>query len=311
MSVAVLSHAACALHETGPGHPERPERVAAVEAALRAAPFADALGWIEAPRAKREALRRVHDPAYVDAVFRQAPTHGTVAMDADTSMGPHSLEASLRAAGAAVHAVDLVLDGEVAAAFCNVRPPGHHAEHGRAMGFCLFDNVAVAAAHALEARGLERVAIVDFDVHHGNGTEDIFADEARYGPHVLFCSSFQHPFYPGTGAETRSAHILNVPLPAGTDGPAFREAVGARWFDALDAFRPQLVLFSAGFDAHAEDPLANLQLHAEDYAWITASVKRVTDAHTDGRAVSTLEGGYALGALARSAAAHVGALAKG
>jgi len=253
-------------------------------------------------------LERVHAKPYVDAVFAAAPESGLVRLDADTSMGPHTLEASLRAAGAVVHGVDLVLGGEVHAAFCNVRPPGHHAEVSRAMGFCLFDNVAVGAAHARAVHGIERVAIVDFDVHHGNGTEDVFTDPTAHEGHVLFCSSFEHPLYPGTGADTVSDHILNVPLPAGTAGPAFRAAVADRWFEALETFAPQLVLFSAGFDAHAEDPLANLRLRSADYAWITTEVKRIADRHAAGRIVSTLEGGYALGALARSAVAHVEAL---
>ena len=196
------------------------------------------------------------------------------------------------------------MGGEVDAAFCNVRPPGHHAERARAMGFCLFGNVAIGAAHALAAHGLQRVATVDFDVHHGNGTEDLLRDE----PRVLLCSSFQHPFYPYSGADTVSDHIVNVPLPAGTDGAAFREAVGSAWLERLAAFEPELVFFSAGFDAHREDPLANLQLHALDYAWITREVIRATWDSAHGRVVSALEGGYALGALGRSALAHVRAL---
>ena len=308
MRLAVYEHPACAAHETGQGHPERPERVAAVAEALRGAPFADALDWRTAPRVEREALLRVHGEAYIDRVFALAPEQGLVQVDADTVMGPHSLEASLRAAGAVVAATADVTVGRDARVFCNVRPPGHHAEGNKAMGFCLFDNVAVAAAAALAREDIARVAIIDFDVHHGNGTEDIFADGSPFEGAVLFCSSFEHPLYPGTGADTLSEHILNVPLPAGTGGDAFREAVGARWFDALDRFAPDLLFFSAGFDAHREDPLANLALRAEDYAWITRAVREVTDGHTGGRIVSTLEGGYALDALGRSAAAHVGAL---
>jgi acetoin utilization deacetylase AcuC-like enzyme len=304
LSVAIVGHAECAAHETGPGHPERPERVEAIRAALTAAPFAERLTWVEAPRATRAQLERVHDPAYVADVFRRAPTRGHLALDPDTVMGPHSLQAALRAAGALVHAVDLALGAGPRAAFCNVRPPGHHAERGRAMGFCIFDNVAVGAAHALEAHGLERVAIVDFDVHHGNGTEDVFREERR----VLLCSSFQHPFYPFSGSRSGTERILNVPLAAGTDGPAFRRAVDEAWFDALDAFQPQLVLVSAGFDAHREDAMGNLALDESDYTWITRHVRRVADAHASGRVVSALEGGYALGALGRSAVAHVGAL---
>ena len=304
MSIAILTHPTFAKHETGEGHPERPGRVAAATAALRAAPFADRLAWIDAPRASRAWLERAHDASYVERIHRASPGRGLVSLDADTVMGPHSLEAALHAAGAAVHAIDLVLGDAHPAAFCLVRPPGHHAEHARAMGFCLFDNVAIGAAHALSAGGLERVAIVDFDVHHGNGTEDIFRTDER----VLFCSSFQHPFYPFSGADTASTHIVNVPLPAGTSGTAFRDAVRARWLPALDAFRPQVVLFSAGFDAHTEDTMASLGLVEADYAWVTGAVKDATAKHANGRIVSVLEGGYALDALGRSVVAHVGAL---
>lgn len=304
MSLVVLSHPTCVAHETGPGHPERPSRIRAVQEALESAPFAAELSWREAPRADRAAIERVHEAGYVAGVFATAPERGLIHLDPDTPMGPHSLEAALRAAGAAVHAVDLVMGGEVKSVFCNVRPPGHHAERAKAMGFCFFNNVAVAAAHALSAHGLERVAIVDFDVHHGNGTEDIFRDE----PRVLCCSSFQYPLFPDSGADTLSLHLLNVPLPSGTAGPAFREAVRGRWFHSLDNFSPQLMFFSAGFDAHAEDPLAGMELWEDDFRWITDEVKQIADRHAEGRIVSLLEGGYALRALGRSAVAHVGAL---
>jgi acetoin utilization deacetylase AcuC-like enzyme len=304
VSVAILTHPSFARHETGPGHPERPARVQAALDALRAAPFADALTEIEAPAATRAQLERVHAPAYVEHVHRQAPRSGLVLLDPDTAMGPHSLEAALHAAGAAVRATDLVIEGAHPAAFVAARPPGHHAERGRAMGFCLFDNVAVAAAHALAAGGLERVAIVDFDVHHGNGTEDIFRDE----PRVLFCSSFQHPFYPFSGAGTSGEHVRNLPLPAGTAGRAYRDAVRADWIPALHAFRPEMVFFSAGFDGHAEDTMASFGLVEADYAWVTRAVMAVAEEHAGGRVVSVLEGGYALAALGRSVVAHVGAL---
>jgi len=300
----IVSHPACRLHETGPGHPERRRRHLAVARALEAglrAPSTRA----EAPAAPREALLRVHTRAHVARVFSTAPERGLARLDPDTFMGPHSLEASEHAAGAGVFAVDRVLEGGPARAFCNVRPPGHHAESDRVMGFCLFNNIAVAAAHALEVHGLERIAIVDFDVHHGNGTEDIFREDER----ILLCSSFQHPLYPFLGDRTSSPHIRNVPLPAGTDGAAYRPVVADAWFDRLDAFRPELLLFSAGFDAHLQDPLAGLALVEDDYAWLTREVRRVTDRHTGGRCVSFLEGGYHLDALARSALAHVRALA--
>ncbi|MDJ0521975.1 MAG: histone deacetylase family protein [Planctomycetota bacterium] len=305
--LAWISHPLCEQHDSGDGHPERPARIGAVEQALEESGHASAFRMIEAPAVERAHLERVHAPAHVARMLESAPFHGTIHLDADTVIGPYSIQAALRAAGAVVHAVDLVAAGELDAAFCNVRPPGHHAERARAMGFCVFGNVAVGAAHALEAHGLERVAVIDFDVHHGNGTEDLLRDEER----VLFCSSFQHPFYPYSGAETVSDHILNVPLPAGTDGPTWREAVSAAWFEALADFGPELVFFSAGFDAHVTDPLAQLQLHAEDFAWITGEVLRVTQPTARGRAVSALEGGYALAALGRSVVAHVGALLDG
>lgn len=304
MTVAFVSHSDCLLHDAGPDHPECPQRLRAIREAIMAAGLDDALDHRDAPRASREQLERVHDPAYVQAVFDQAPRTGRVYLDPDTSMNPHSLAAARCAAGAAVLGVDLVMRDEARAAFCAVRPPGHHAERARAMGFCIFNNVAVGAAHALAAHGLQRVAIVDFDVHHGNGTEDIFRDE----PRVLFCSSFQHPYYPFSGADTSSAHILNLPLPAGTDGAGFQHAVAATWLPALDAFRPQLVMVSAGFDGHRDDQLAGLNLLEADYAWITREICSLAERCCDGRVVSLLEGGYALPALGRSAVAHVRAL---
>ncbi len=304
MTLAWLDHPSFALHETGAGHPERPGRHDATAQALAEAPFADRVTRYDAPKATREQLERVHDPRYVEHIHVGAPRSGLVQLDADTVMGPHSLDAALHAAGAVVKAVDLVLSAEVSSAFCNVRPPGHHAERTRAMGFCLFANVAVGAAHALEAHGLARVAIIDFDVHHGNGTQDAFEGDER----VLFCSSFQHPFYPFSGGDTPPGQIRNVPLPAGTSGAAYRAAVESAWREPLDAFRPELVMFSAGFDGHAEDTIASFALVEDDFAWVTRMVKEVADAHCDGRIVSALEGGYALEALGRSVVAHVGSL---
>ncbi len=303
MTLLLLSHPSCGLHETGPGHPERRRRHRAVERALEAIDVP--VRREEAPAVAREALLRVHAKEHVAQVYGAAPERGLARLDPDTFMGPHSLEAAEHAAGAGVYAVDQVLAGEASQAFCNVRPPGHHAERGKVMGFCLFNNVAVAAAHALDHCGLGRVAIVDFDVHHGNGTEDIFRDDDR----VLFCSSFQHPLYPFSGADTDSFHIQNVPVPAGTGGDTWRPAVADAWFETLAVFRPEMVFFSAGFDAHVSDPLASLRLVEDDYVWITREVRRITDPHTGGRAVSFLEGGYHLDALGRSALAHVRALA--
>ncbi len=306
MPTAYITHPACLLHDMGPWHPESPARLAAIVVGLQAAGLHDALRHWEAPRAERTALLRVHTAAHVAAIEASAPESGLTALDADTAMNPHSLEAAYRAAGAAVLAVDRVMAGAAGNAFCAVRPPGHHAGRGRAMGFCLFNNVAVAAAHALEAHGLARVAVVDFDVHHGNGTEDIFRDD----PRLLLLSTFQHPHYPYCGADTASDHIVNVPLPAGTDGAAYRAAFEARVLPALEAFRPEFVFCSAGFDGHREDPLAQFALLEADYAWITEQVCAVAQRHARGRIVSTLEGGYEPGALGRSAAAHIGVLSR-
>ncbi|HTL14102.1 MAG TPA: histone deacetylase family protein [Thermomonas sp.] len=299
----VYTHPACLRHDTGPGHAERPERLTAVVEALGAS-FAT-LAWRDAPPASRGQLLRVHDARLLDEVLETHPA-ARIALDPDTVLSPHSAEAALRAAGAAVAAVDAVLGGEALRAFCAVRPPGHHATAGTAMGFCLFNNIAVAARHALDARGLERVAVVDFDVHHGNGTQAIF----EHDPRVLFASSHQWPLYPGTGArnETGAGNIVNAPLPPDADGAAFRAAWRERLLPAVDAFRPQLLLVSAGFDAHARDPLAQLRLQADDYAWITAELAALADRHCGGRIVSSLEGGYDLVALAESSVAHLRAL---
>ncbi|NUO72953.1 MAG: histone deacetylase family protein [Frateuria sp.] len=301
----LYTHPACLEHDPGPGHPESPARLRAVLAALDRDRFA-ALDRIEAPRASREALERVHDAAYVTRILESAPAEGLLRLDEDTLMSPGSIEAALRAAGAMVAAVDAALNEPAGRAFCAVRPPGHHATANRAMGFCLFDNVAVGAAHALAEHGLERVAIADFDVHHGNGTQDIFAQE----PRVLFASSHQTPLYPGSGTadETGESNLANAPLPPGTGSQAFRRAWEDVLLPRLHAFRPQLLLVSAGFDAHRADPLAQLQLETDDYAWLTTRLLDVACTHAAGRLVSTLEGGYDLPALAASAAAHVAAL---
>lgn len=301
MTLAFISHSDCLLHENSPGHPESPQRLLAINDQLLSTGLDQALRHYEAPLATPEQLALAHAPEYVQAVFAAAPEQGRRALDPDTGMNIHSLPAARRAAGAAILGVDLVMQDEAGAAFCSVRPPGHHATRSRAMGFCIFNNVAVAAAHALAGHGLARVAIADFDVHHGNGTEDIFAED----PRVLLCSSFQHPYYPHTGAGTRSDHIINVPLPAGTRSEAFREAIREYWLPALDAFRPQLLLISAGFDGHVEDELAQFLLSEADYHWISRELKAVADTHAGGRVVSCLEGGYALGALGRSVAAHL------
>lgn len=305
MTTAFITHPDCLRHDMGAGHPECPARLAAIEDQLIASGVEQFLQRHTAPLATDEQLARVHPIEYVRAIRSVAPDEGTVHLDPDTAMNPHSLAAALRAAGAAVLATDLVLRGEVENAFCAVRPPGHHACRARPMGFCIFNNVAVAARHAMAAHGIGRVAIIDFDVHHGNGTEDIFAGDAN----VLMASTFQHPFYPYSGTEEPAANMVNVPLAAGSGSKQFREAVAQHWLPALDAFRPELVIFSAGFDAHIEDDMAMLRLHDADYGWVTAAVKDIAARHARGRIVSVLEGGYALDALGRSAVQHVRSLA--
>ena len=303
MTTALISHADCLGHVTPPGHPERVDRLKAVMAAFETEEFTY-LVRVDAPLAEDEWILRVHPAAHLAALEAMAPDEGLAPVDADTFLMPGSLAAARRAAGAVVRGVDMVMAGEVRNAFCAVRPPGHHAEKSTAMGFCFFGNVAIGALHALEAHGLERVAIVDFDVHHGNGTQDLVWDD----PRVLFCSTHQMPLYPGTGAPDEvGAHgqIVNVPLPAGARGGVFRAEMLGKVLPAIEAHAPQMILISAGFDAHADDPLANLDLREADFAWATAEICALAARHCDCRVVSTLEGGYDLGALAASAAAHV------
>ena len=308
------THALCAKHDMGEGHPECPERLGAIWDRLIASGVADALQLHEAPEAAERDLVRAHDRlllASVQALCQQvadgSETGGPVrlAIDADTSVNAFTWQAAVRAAGAVVAATDAVLDGRLENAFCAVRPPGHHACRSQAMGFCVINNVAVAALHALEVRGLERVAIVDFDVHHGNGTQDIVAGDDR----ILMVSFFQHPLYPYCGTEPAAANLLNLPVPAYTRGPVIRDLIEAHWMPRLEAFAPQLILISAGFDAHRDDGLGQLGLMEEDYAWITRRLKELAGRHAGGRIVSALEGGYHLPALARSVEAHVRVLA--
>ena len=304
MTTLFITHPDCRLHDMGDHHPECPARLAAVEDRLIASGVMAQLTRADAPKATREQLARVHGAGYLDAIEAASPDDGWVQLDPDTAMNPHSLDAVLRGAGAAVMATDEVIAGRAANAFCNVRPPGHHALRDRAMGFCIINNVAVAAAHALEHHALARVAIIDFDVHHGNGTEAMFAG-AQYDDRVMMVSTFQHPFYPYSGAEGRSARMVNIPLAARSGGKAFRTAVETHWLPALERFKPQMLFISAGFDAHREDQLAMLEFDESDYAWVTEKLMAVAVKHAAGRIVSMLEGGYALGALARSAEAHV------
>jgi acetoin utilization deacetylase AcuC-like enzyme len=306
MATAFIHHPDCMLHDMGAHHPESPDRVAVIEDHLLATGLLDHLVSNAAPKATREQLLRVHDGDYLDAIESASPHSGITHLDPDTAMNPHSLTAALRAAGAVVMATDSVIRGEAENAFCNVRPPGHHACRQRAMGFCFFNNVAVGAAHAIEVHGLQRVAIVDFDVHHGNGTEDIFSGDRR----VMMVSTFQHPFYPYSGTQGRSERMVNIPLAAYSGGVEFRNAVVNDWLPALHGFAPQMIFMSAGFDAHRDDDMASLGLVESDYAWVTEQIVNVAERYAQGRIVSTLEGGYNLGALARSVGAHIRALAK-
>ena len=304
-TAAFVTHADCRKHDMGAGHPEQPARLGAIEDQLIASGVLPHLQRFDAPLATDEQLARVHPLEYVRAIRAAAPSEGRIHLDPDTAMNPYSLNAALRAAGAAVLAVDLVMERKAPAVFCSVRPPGHHACRARPMGFCIFNNVAVAARHAVHAHGLQRVAIVDFDVHHGNGTEDIFEGD----PHVLMASIFQHPFYPYSGADDPAPNMVNVPLAAGAGSRELREAVREAWLPALEEFAPELVLFSAGFDAHAEDDMAMLRFTDADYAWVTSQMKDVAERHARGRMVSVLEGGYALSALGRSVVQHMRVLA--
>jgi acetoin utilization deacetylase AcuC-like enzyme len=308
MTTAYITHADCLRHEMGAGHPECPERLVAVNEHMRSSGLIEQLRVLEAPLASEEDLKRVHRPEYVDLIFEHAPAEGYVQLDPDTAMNPYTLAAARRAAGAGVLAVDEIMAGRSSNAFCAVRPCGHHATTGRSMGFCLFNNIAVAAAYAIEKKGLERVAIVDFDVHHGNGTEDMFSAR-RWQDRVLMVSFFQHPFYPGSGTEDPAPNMINVPLAAGSDGRAARKALENQWRPALEKFKPQMLLISAGFDAHREDLLGGLALVEEDYEWMTRELVSLARQYADNRIVSMLEGGYNFDAPGTSAVAHVSALA--
>ena len=305
MTTAFITHRDCWLHDMGAHHPECPERLSAISDRLIAAGLDLYLSFYDAPHATLEQIGRVHPLEYVLGMAESAPQSGIVHLDPDTAMSAGTWQAALRSAGAGILATDLVMAGEVENAFCSVRPPGHHAERAKAMGFCFLNNIAIAAAHALEVHGLERVAVVDFDVHHGNGTEDIFANDAR----VLMVSTFQHPFCPAVGIEAPAGNMVNVPVPAGTRSDGFRQAVADIWMPALRRFAPEAIFISAGFDAHYEDDMASLGLVEADYAWVTQQIKAVAAESAQGRIVSMLEGGYALSALARSVTTHVKALA--
>jgi acetoin utilization deacetylase AcuC-like enzyme len=308
MTTAYITHADCLRHEMGAGHPESPDRLNSVNEQMRSSGLIDSLRCLEAPLAGAEDLKRVHRAAYVDSIFENAPNEGYVQLDPDTAMNRYSLAAAQRAAGAGLLAVDEVMDGRSANAFCAVRPCGHHATQVRSMGFCIFNNIGVAAAYALEKKGLERVAVIDFDVHHGNGTEDMFSPP-HWHKRVLMAGFFQHPFYPYSGTANPAPNMINVPLAAGSGGTAAKKALENEWLPALERFKPQLIFISAGFDAHREDLLGGMALVEADYSWMTRELMDVAARHADGRVVSMLEGGYNLSALGRSAVAHVRTLA--
>jgi acetoin utilization deacetylase AcuC-like enzyme len=301
MATAFITHPDCLLHEMDSVHPESPARLYAIQDQIIASGLDSILKYLDAPLATKEQLSRVHDEEYINAIFQLAPDNGRVILDPDTSMNPHSLNAALRASGAVVHAVDLLLKEKASHAFCNIRPPGHHAERSKVMGFCIFNNIAVGAAHALEFYNLNRIAIVDFDVHHGNGTEDIFEND----PRVLVCSSFQHPYYPFSDLENHADNIIKIPLQAGSGGTEFRQKIEQYCLPQLEEFKPELILISAGFDGHREDDMSQINLVEEDYAWITSQLMEIANKFAQGRIVSVLEGGYALSALGRSVVAHI------
>lgn len=298
--VAWITHPACLRHEIAPDHPESPRRLMAIEERLHETGLYDFLQHHQAPAVRKEALLKVHDSRHVERVMTADTRHGPVPIDDDTAQSAHTLEAALHAAGAGILGVDLVMDGKAGLAFCCVRPPGHHAERTRAMGFCFFNNVAVAAAHA-RSRGLKRIAILDFDLHYGNGTADIFAGETD----VWLYSTYQHPLYPHWSGATHAANLVDVPLPAYADGKAFRHAVAENWMPALEKQKPELILVSAGFDAHADDPLGDLRLQYDDYHWIGKVIHELAEECCAGRVVAMLEGGYNLMALARSVEAFL------
>lgn len=306
MRTAYITHTSFLKHDMGADHPECPERLYAINDQLIASDLLDHLMQQQATPASKQQLARVHTAEYIEWIFKNAPNAGLAELDGDTLMNPFSLEASLHAAGAVVNAVDLVVSHQVENAFCSVRPPGHHAGRASASGFCIFNNVAVGVAHAMQQHKIQRVAIVDFDVHHGEGTEDIFHDNEN----VMLCSTFRHPFYPYKGADSSNNHIINVPLAARSTGEEFRAAVTQHWLPALERFKPEFLFISAGFDAHYEDDMGGLALKEADYLWVTEALKDVAHKYSSGRIVSTLEGGYALHALGRCVMTHIKSLSE-
>jgi len=304
---AYVTHPECLQHNMGVGHPECPERLTAIRDQLMASQIFDTLQEVEAPEVTEQQLARVHPPRYVEYIESHVPATGTFRLDPDTAMSPGTLKAARRAAGAVVKAVELVCEEKAPNAFCAIRPPGHHAESAKSMGFCFFNNLAVGVAHALTHYKIERVAIIDFDVHHGNGTEEIFCND----PRVMMVSIFQHPFYPFCGDQPRGPNMHHVPLRAGSAGREFRAAVESAWLPELHAFQPQMLFISAGFDAHREDDMGSMGLVESDYEWVTRHLVQIADIYCQGRIVSVLEGGYDLSALGRSVTAHVRVLSDG
>lgn len=304
MSVGIISHYLCANHEMGEHHPEAPERLSAIQDQLIRSGLDFAVKQYDATPIQKEKLSLVHQQNYINYIYQNSPSEGYFRIDDDTLMNKHTLTAALHAAGSGLQAVDLIMKGEHSSVFCATRPPGHHAERDEAMGFCFFNNIAVAAAYALNQYDLSRVAIVDFDVHHGNGTEEIFS--AR--PEVLFCSTYQHPFYPFSGHQVIGPNVVNSPLAATASSDEFREAITHDWLPALNSFKPEMIFISAGFDAHAEDEMSNVRLYETDYRWVTEQVREIADRYSEGRIVSMLEGGYDLSSLGRSVVAHINGL---
>lgn len=305
-NTAFISHPDTLLHVMDGSHPESPARITAIKNAVLASNLKQKLQFYDAPLATKAQLERAHSPDYIAHIHNIAPKAGLVRLDGDTAMGPMSLSAALHASGAVILATDLVMAGKVDNAFCCVRPPGHHAGRANSAGFCIFNHVAVGVAHAIAKHNIKRVAIIDFDVHHGDGTENIFKDN----PNVMLCSTFQHPFYPHSGADTRSNNMINVPMSAKANGEDFRKAFESEFTPALEAFKPEIVYISAGFDAHVNDPLADLALTTSDYIWITEFIKKLVKKYAKNRIISSLEGGYHLPSLADSAWAHIDTLSK-
>jgi acetoin utilization deacetylase AcuC-like enzyme len=301
LSTAYISHQDCHLHDTGQGHPENASRLSAIEDKLLLSGISDFLTNIDAPEVTREQLLRVHSAEHLANMDAMMPKQGHSRLDPDTVVSPDTMQAAKRAAGAVVSAVDLVMSGQFQNAFCAVRPPGHHAESARAIGFCLFNNLAVGAAHALETYGLKKIAIVDFDVHQGNGTEDIFIGNDK----ILYCSIFQHPFFPFTKPPENSANVISIPLDATAKSAEFRAAISDHWVPALERFQPEFIFISAGFDAHRDDEMSYVSLVDADFRWVTEQIVRIAEASASGRIVSVLEGGYEVNSLARCVETHL------